>query len=113
MLELGAMIQLIPAVALFVAQHWDSIMTVCTALVLLFQALKTREYAKIWPQTLDAVRAMAELELSGPEKRKAVAASIREMLPPWLKALVSDVQAERLAEQAYQFMRGELKQEGK
>lgn len=113
MLEFGALLQMVPAVALFVTQHWDSILAACTAMVMLFQALKTREYHKAWPVALELVRKLAETEMSGPEKRKEVAKGIYDVLPLWLKGVMSQTEIEQLAEKAYQFVRGDLKAEGK
>ncbi len=107
------LVTVIPAVVAFMTQHWDSIVAVCTALVMLFQAAKKKEYDKLWPATLELVKQLAEKELSGVEKRKEVAAGIHDLLPIWLKPLTSETQVEKLAEQAYQFMRGELKQQNK
>lgn len=109
MLELSALIKLLPAVALFISQHWDSIVAVCTALVVGYQALKTREYAKIWPTLLELIKGVADKELSGPEKRKEVATELNKILPLWLKPMVSETELEKLVEQAYQYLRGELK----
>lgn len=113
MLEFGALLQMVPAVALFVTQHWDSILAACTAMVMLFQALKTREYAKVWPVAIDLVKRLAETEMSGPEKRKEVAKGIHDVLPLWLKGIMSQTELEQLAEKAYLFVRGELKQSNK
>lgn len=113
MIEFGAIIQLLPAVALFISQHWDSIVAVCTALVVGYQALKTREYAKIWPTLLEMIKSVSEKELSGPEKRKEVAAELNKILPLWLKPMVNQTELEKLVEQAYQYLKGELKSQEK
>jgi len=81
--------------------------------VLAFKFLKSKEYDKAWPVALELVRQLAEKELSGPEKRKEVAKGISDVLPAWMKAFVTETEVEKLAEQAYQFLRGELKQEEK
>jgi hypothetical protein len=101
-----------PSVMAFLIAHWDTVMAVVTAIVTAIQILSTGQHKALWPLALDAVRKVAELELSGPEKRAKVVDTLLMKAPAWVK-MVPRPTLEKLAEQAYQFLRGELKQEGK
>lgn len=101
-----------PAVLSFLVAHWDLVVILITALVTAFQVASAGQYQALWPLALDAVRKAAELELSGPEKRAEAVDKLLTVAPAWVK-LIPRQSLEKMIEQAYQFLRGELKQEGK
>lgn len=101
-----------PNVLTFLIAHWDTVIAVVTAVVTLVQVLLAGQKNAVWPLALESVRKVADLELSGPEKRAKVVDLVVASGPAWVK-LIPRQNLEQLVEQAYQFLRGELKQEGK
>lgn len=100
---------LTPNVLTFLLAHWDTVIAIITAVVTLIQVLLAGQKNAVWPLALDAVRKVAELELSGPEKRSKVVDLVVASGPAWVKVIPRET-LEKVAEQAYQFLRGELKQ---
>jgi hypothetical protein len=113
MLEaLTAVLAAAPAVMAFLIAHWDTVLALVTALVTAVQVLLAGQHKALWPLALETVRKVADLQLSGPEKRAKVVDAVLETGPAWVK-MVPRSTLEKLVEQAYQFLRGELKQDGK
>lgn len=111
--NLGDYVQMLPAVATFLTAHWETMAVVGATLTLVYKALKEQQYQALWPLALQLVREVAGKELSGVEKRKEVAKALYDVLPVYLKKFFSLDEMELFAEDAYTFLRGELKQEGK
>jgi hypothetical protein len=73
-------------------------------------ALKSRAYAQFFGLALQLVREVAIKELDNTEKRKWVVEEAYKAAPLWATKMVTKLQVEQIAEQAYQLLRGELKQ---
>lgn len=93
----------------FIAEHWQSIAIILTSGGLLVELLKKRAWSAFFVLCLDLVRKVAVEELSGKEKREAVVEAAYTKAPLWVKKLITEEQAETIAEQAYVLLRGELK----
>lgn len=91
-----------------VQQHWEAIAIVVGALNGLYMALKGKAYDKFFALAKDMVVEVADKELSGPEKREQVVDAVYVALPLWAKKLVTEDQAEVLAERAYQVLRTQM-----
>lgn len=96
----------------FVQQNWEAIAIVLGAFGALWAKVREKAWQEFLWLCLDLVRdvAVQQLEATGPEKRAAVVEAAYAQAPLWVKKLVTEDQAEQLAEQAYQLLRGELKQ---
>jgi hypothetical protein len=94
----------------FVQQHWESVVIVATALVVLFDKLKKKAYQEFLAEAMIAVERVAVLELSGVEKRDRVIDDVYRKLPAWVVSLIPNDTAKQIAEQAYQLLRADLKQ---
>lgn len=93
---------------LFLKAHWDTVILIATFGTTAFQVLQSKAYAKFGLLCLDLVKEVALTELSSVDKRKAVIGQAFVMAPAWVKALVTQDQAEHEAEKAYQLLKGEL-----
>jgi hypothetical protein len=98
-----------PHVLSFALAHWDTIIALVTALVTAGQVIASGQNKALWPLAVETVREISELNLAGPEKRAVVVETLLAKGPAWVR-MVPRQTLERLVEQAYQFLRGELKQ---
>jgi hypothetical protein len=91
-----------------VQAHWTTVLIIAASVQAMYVALQGKAYDKFFALAKELVVKVADEELSGPDKRKKVIDDAYVMLPLWAKALVTQAQAEVLAERAYQVLRGEM-----
>ena len=82
----------------FLFNHWNEVLTVGTALWLLAKGQAKKE---AFQMALDAVRKVADAELSNSVKRASAVGYVVENLPQWAKPFVSETRVVDLVEDAW------------
>lgn len=100
----------LPSIMSFVASNWDSIAIVLLSLNSILDLLKKKQYTKMWPVALELVRQVSAKQLSGKEKRQEVVDMLMQASPSLVKRVISRDEMEIIVEEAYLFLRGELKE---
>lgn len=102
-------VTLVPALMTFMTGNWDTIVLVVLASRTAFEMVKKNQFKALWPLALEVVRQVAEKQVDGPEKRKKAVDLLMELSPPLVKRVISREEMELLVEEAYLFLRGELR----
>lgn len=99
----------IQALLAFATSNWDTVMLVALASRTAFEMVKKSQFKALWPLALEVVKQVAEKQIEGPEKRKNAVDLLMELSPPLVKRVISREEMELLVEEAYLFLRGELR----
>lgn len=103
-------LEYLPSIMNFMASNWDSIAIVLLSLNSILDLLKKKQYGKMWPIALELVRQVSAKQLSGKEKRQEVVDMLMQASPALVKRVISRDEMEIIVEEAYLFLRGELKE---
>lgn len=104
-------LSLVPTVFTFLSSHWDSIVLIAVAAKTGLDMVKKNQFSLLWPLALEVVKSVAHRQIDGVEKRKQAVELLMSMAPPLVKKVISKEEMELLVEEAYLFLRGEIKKE--
>jgi hypothetical protein len=104
-------LSLVPAAFTFLSANWDSIVLVAIAAKTGLDMVKKSQFSLLWPLALEVVKAVAHKQIDGVQKRKQAVDLLMSMAPPLVKKVISREEMELLIEEAYLFLRGEIKKE--
>lgn len=104
-------LSMLPMLMTFMSSNWDTITLVALASKTAFDMIKKSQFRALWPLALEVVKEVAHNQLQGPEKRQKAVDLLMEVSPPLVRKVVSREEMEMLVEEAYLFLRGELKKD--
>jgi hypothetical protein len=100
----------LPQIIGFITSNWETFAIIGLTLNSLIDVLRKKQYSLIWPIAIKLVREVSAQQLSGKEKRQAVVDILMGSSPRLVKRVISRDEMEIIVEEAYLFLRGELKE---
>ena len=102
-------VSMLPMLMTFLTSNWDTITLVALASKTAFDMVKKSQFRALWPLAIEVVKQVAQKQLEGTEKRQKAVDLLMELSPSLVRKIVSREEMELLVEEAYLFLRGELK----